>query len=69
MLIRIYAITSLLVFAFTTVAGSAIESAMIKSVIIFSVLVILTRISGFLIDIIKENSDSKSGTAASAKQT
>lgn len=69
MLVRIYAIVSLLLFSFLTFSGSGIEPSMLKSVIVFSVLVITTRISVFLIDIIKETSNTKSDHTPSTHQT
>jgi len=69
MLARIYAIISLLVFSFLTFSGSGIEPAMLKSVIVFSVLVIVTRLSSYLIDIIKESSHKSSDHTPSTHRT
>ncbi|MEX0648292.1 MAG: hypothetical protein WEA56_08940 [Balneolaceae bacterium] len=56
MLTQLYIILSLLVFFFLIISGSAIEPAMIKSMIVFSSLVVITKLSSFLIDIISDKS-------------
>ncbi|PWN05191.1 hypothetical protein [Rhodohalobacter mucosus] len=54
MLVQIYTIISLLVFIFLVGSGSSIDGAMLKSFAVFAILIILTRISVLLIDIIRE---------------
>lgn len=57
MLARIYTILALIVFMLLIFKGSAIEAAMLKGFIVFAVLVMGTKISVYILDIIKENSN------------
>lgn len=57
MLAKIYTVIALIVFMLLIFMGSAIESAMLKGFIVFTVLVLGTKISVYLFDIIKENSN------------
>lgn len=59
MLARIYTIIALLIFMILIFMGSAIESAMLKGLIVFAVLVMGTKISVYLLDIIKENTNNQ----------
>lgn len=57
MLARIYTVLALIVFMLLIFMGSTIETAMLKGFIVFAVLVMGTKISVYLFDIIKENSN------------
>ncbi len=59
MLARIYTVIALLVFMILIFMGSAIEAAMLKGFIVFAVLVMGTKISVYLLDIIKENTNNQ----------
>lgn len=59
MLARIYTVIALIVFMILVFMGSAIESAMLKAFIVFAVLVMGTKISVYLLDIIKENTNNQ----------
>ncbi len=56
MLVRLFTIIALLIFIALIFMGSAIEPAMVKSATVFVALVIGTKVSIYLLDIIKENS-------------
>ena len=59
MLARIFTVIALMVFVALILMGSTIESAMMKSATVFIALVIGTRVCLYLLDIIKENSQSE----------
>jgi uncharacterized membrane protein YwaF len=59
MVVRIFTIVALLVFLALIFMGSAIEPAMFKSATVFVVLVVGTKISVYLLDIIKEGSQNE----------
>lgn len=59
MLARIYTVIALLVFMILIFMGSAIEAAMLKGLTVFAVLVMGTKISVYLLDIIKENTNNQ----------
>lgn len=67
MLIHIYTTIALLIFFILIISGSDIESAMIRSAVLFSVLVILTKITKFVILIIKKSPPAKNEAETSAQ--
>ncbi|MEX0779612.1 MAG: hypothetical protein WD491_05845 [Balneolales bacterium] len=52
-LVQIFIIAAMLVFFFLIVAGSTFESAILKAAIVFSALIILTKMASVLLGIIK----------------
>lgn len=64
MLVRLYTIVSLLIFIALIYMGSAVEAAMFKSATVFIVLIIGTKISVYLLDIIKEQSPKEQESAS-----
>lgn len=59
MLVRLFTIIALLIFIALFLMGSAIEAAMLKSATVFVALVIGTKVSIYVLDIIKENSQNE----------
>lgn len=60
MLVRLFTIVALLVFIALIFMGSSLEPAMLKSATVFVSLVVGTKVSVYLLDIIKENSQNES---------
>lgn len=67
MLIHLYTTFALLIFFILIVLGSNIESAMIKSAVMFSAFVILTKITKYVIQIIKKNNTANNETKTSTQ--
>lgn len=67
MLIHIYTTIALLIFFILIISGSGIESAMIRSAVLFSVLVILTKITKFVVQIIKKTPSPNNETNTSTQ--
>lgn len=65
MLVRIFTIIALLVFIILLILDSTIEPAIFKSLTVFGVLVIGTRISSHLLKIITENTHSEKSSSPS----
>lgn len=59
MLVRLFTVVALLVFVALIFMGSSLEPAMLKSATVFVSLVIGTKISIYLLDIIKEKSQNE----------
>ena len=66
-LAQLYIILSMLVFFFLIAVGSTFESAILKSAIFFSALVIITKLSSFMLDIIKNKPGKKTETKSSSQ--
>lgn len=69
MIAQFYTIISLLVFLILVGSGSAIDGAMIKSCAVFSVLIVLTRITVFMIDVIRKEPDDRADSSTKQSAT
>lgn len=59
MLVRLYTIIALLVLITLILKGSGIEMSIIKSTLVFAFLVVTTRVSVYLLDIIGKKTTSE----------